>query len=145
MSDIKAFSVSSNGDRWSLETDADGMTVVHQANEPSGGHETRTSLSDFLEVRAGTPEHAVLLQFLGQSTDEIDAQLTPSDETETTSLKIAREYLRLGGAGSRKSTTTSSVSVSGRTTPRKPSLSGKLASSRWAKKNGETSPSTCHP
>jgi hypothetical protein len=97
MSDTKAFSVSSNGDRWSLETDADGMTVLHQANEPSGGHETRTSLPDFLEGHAGKPEHAALIQLLGQSTNKIDAQLAPSDDTDMASLKIAREYLRLGG------------------------------------------------
>lgn len=48
MSDVKVLSVSSNCDRWSLKTEAVGMIVVHQANEPSGGLETRTSRSEFL-------------------------------------------------------------------------------------------------
>lgn len=96
MSDAKEFSVSSNGDRWSLEAIDGEMTVIHKANEPSGGHETRTALAAFLNERAGKPEHAALLQVLGQSRDEIDEQLKP-DDTDTLSLKIATEYLRLGG------------------------------------------------
>jgi hypothetical protein len=51
MSETKEFSVSTNGDRWSLDT----------ANEPSGGHQTLTALATFLEERAGKPEHAALL------------------------------------------------------------------------------------
>lgn len=74
MSETKEFSVSSN-DRWSLEVDDGQMTVVHKANAPSGGHETRTSLADFLEEHAGKPEHSALLQVLGQSQNEIENQL----------------------------------------------------------------------
>ncbi|NLR97425.1 hypothetical protein HGP17_11385 [Rhizobium sp. P38BS-XIX] len=84
MSEAKEFSVSSNGDRWSLEVLDGDMTVIHKANEPSGGHETRTALAAFLEERAGKPEHAALLQVLGQSRDEIEDQLKP-DETDTRS------------------------------------------------------------
>lgn len=96
MIEEKEFSISSNGDRWSLEVLDGDMTVIHKANEPSGGHETRTPLATFLDERAGKPGHAALLQVLGQSRDEIKDQLKP-EETETQSLQIATEYLRLGG------------------------------------------------
>jgi len=96
MIEEKEFSISSNGDRWSLEVLEGEMTVVHKENEPSGGHETRTALANFLDERAGKPEHAALLQVLGQSRDEIKDQLKP-EKTETPSLQIATEYLRLGG------------------------------------------------
>ncbi|UXT49601.1 hypothetical protein FY136_10260 [Agrobacterium tumefaciens] len=86
MSETKEFSVSSNGDRWSLEVEDGHMTVVHKANVPSGGHETRTSLADFLEEHAGKPEHSALLQVLGQSQSEIQNQLG-TEVTEDTSLE----------------------------------------------------------
>jgi len=96
MSEIKQFSSSTNGDRWSLDT-TDGKTfVVHAGNEPSGGHQTRTPLSAFLEQNAGKPEHTALLQVLGRSQKEIERPLD-ADETETPSYKTAMEYLRLGG------------------------------------------------
>ncbi len=96
MSETKEFSVSTNGDRWSLET-SDGETVVrHTANEPSGGHQTLTALATFLEERAGKPEHAALLQVLGQTQNEIEQQLR-GHETDTSSHRTAMEYLRLGG------------------------------------------------
>ncbi|WP_246704030.1 hypothetical protein [Rhizobium sp. P38BS-XIX] len=96
MIEEKESSISSDGDRWSLEVLDGDMTVIHKANEPSGGHETLTPLPVFLGERAGKPEHAALLQVLGQSRDEIEDQLQ-THETETQSLKIATEYLRLGG------------------------------------------------
>jgi hypothetical protein len=96
MSEIKEFSVSTNGDRWSLETSGGETVVLHRGNEPSGEHETRTSLADFLRDRAGEPEHAALLQVLGRSSDEVEHQLG-EEEVETTSHKMAIEYLRLGG------------------------------------------------
>ncbi len=91
MSEAKEFSVSSNGDRWSLEVLDGDMTLIHKANEPSGGHETRTALAAFLEERAGKPEHAALLQVLGQSRDEIEDQLKP-DETVKVRLLIGSLY-----------------------------------------------------
>ncbi|WP_245571225.1 hypothetical protein [Neorhizobium alkalisoli] len=90
MSEIKGFSVSTNGDRWSLEMSEGETVVLHTANEPSGGHQTRTALADFLKERAGKPEHAALLQVLGQSQDEVEHQLG-ADETETSSHKAAME------------------------------------------------------
>lgn len=96
MSEIKEFSVSTNGDRWSLDMSGGETVVLHMGNEPSGGHETRTPLADFLKDRAGRPEHAALLQVLGQSRVEIEHQLGEVG-TETTSRNVAMEYLRLGG------------------------------------------------
>lgn len=86
MSETKEFSVSSNGDRWFLEVDDGQMTVVHKANVPSGGHQTRTSLADFIEEHAGKPEHSALLQLLGQSQSEIQNQLG-AEVTEDASLE----------------------------------------------------------
>lgn len=96
MNDIKEFSVSTNGDRWCLDMSGGEAIVLHMGNEPSGGHKTRTPLADFLKERAGKPEHAALLQVLGQSRDEVEHQLS-KDEDQTTSYKTAMEYLRLGG------------------------------------------------
>ncbi len=96
MSEIKEFSVSPNGDRWCLDMSAGEAVVLHMGNEPSGGHETRTPLADFLKEREGKPEHAALLQVLGQSRDEVEHQLG-GEEAETTSHRTAMEYLRLGG------------------------------------------------
>lgn len=70
MTDAKEFSISSNGDRWSLEEVDGAMCVRHKANEASGGHETRTALAAFLEERVGKPEHTALLQLLSRSPDE---------------------------------------------------------------------------
>ena len=96
MSEIKEFSVSANGDRWSLETSDGEAYVIHMGNEPSGGHETRLPLAGFLKEREGSPEHSALLQVLGQSHNEIEHQLGEM-EVETFSHKTAMDYLRLGG------------------------------------------------
>lgn len=96
MTDVKEFSISSNGDRWSLEVVDGDMSVLHKANEASGGHETRAPFGAFLEERVGRPEHTALLQVLGQSSDEAKNR-SKSEEVETPSLRIATEYLRLGG------------------------------------------------
>ncbi|CAA9216163.1 MAG: DNA repair protein RecN [uncultured Chloroflexia bacterium] len=96
MSEIKEFFVCANGDHWSLEVSDENTVVVHTANEPSGGHQTRTALSDFLKERIGKPEHAALLQTLGHWQDEVEQQLR-NDEADTLSHATAMEYLRLGG------------------------------------------------
>jgi hypothetical protein len=84
MTNVKEFSISANGDRWSLETNHGETLVLHQANEPSGGHVTRTALAAFLEERVGKPEHAALLQILGQSRDEVEDELNSGDtDTDT--------------------------------------------------------------
>lgn len=81
MTDVKEFSISSNGDRWSVEVVNGDMSVLHKANEASGGHETRTALAAFLEESDGKPEHTALLQVLGQSSDETKDRLK-SEEVE---------------------------------------------------------------
>ncbi|TDK32227.1 hypothetical protein E2F50_18065 [Rhizobium deserti] len=75
MSNIKEFSISANGDRWSLDSIGGETVVLHQANQPSGGHQTRIALAEFLEERVGKPEHAALLQILGHSRHEIKDEL----------------------------------------------------------------------
>ncbi|MET0171749.1 MAG: hypothetical protein ABW206_05055 [Agrobacterium vaccinii] len=96
MSEIKEFSVSTNGDRWLLDMSGGEAVILHMGNEPSGGHETKMPLADFLNERAGKPEHSALLQVLGQSQDEVEHQLG-EDDAETSSHQIAMEYMRLGG------------------------------------------------
>jgi hypothetical protein len=62
------FCASSNGDRWLLEpgaTPGEG-TVVHRANLPSGGMETRLDVTSFLEVTGDRPEAAALREFLAR-------------------------------------------------------------------------------
>lgn len=96
MRETKQFSMSANGDRWALDTTDGETVVVHNGNEPSGGHQTRIPLAVFLEQSVGKPEHAALLQVLGQSREQVEQQLQP-DEIETPSHRTAAKYLRLGG------------------------------------------------
>jgi arginine deiminase len=56
----------------------------------------RTPLADFLREKAGKPEHAALLKVLGQSPDVVEHQLD-EEVAETSSHKMATEYMRLGG------------------------------------------------
>ncbi len=74
MHDVKQFALSSNGDRWFLATSDDTQEryVLHKANEPSGGHETRTPVRDFLNIRPFGPERAALLEILGVDDDTAD-------------------------------------------------------------------------
>lgn len=96
MTDGKTFSLSANGDSWSLETDpSTGQAIVlHTANASSGGHETRSTIDRFLEVSVGKPEHDSLLQILGR-TEDLDPQ--PNDSLQTPSYDTAMGYLELGG------------------------------------------------
>ncbi len=98
MIDRQDFSVSSNGDRWALEKNqVSGETVVvHEANAPSGGQVTRTSVSDFLDRNAGKPEYEALLQLLGQSQHSTDDEVS-AESGETPSYAMAMRYLNLGG------------------------------------------------
>ncbi|WP_313200590.1 hypothetical protein [Rhizobium sp.] len=92
------FSVSSNGDRWSLEKhQVSGETVVvHEANAPSGGQVTRIPVVDFLNCNVGKPEYEALLQILGQSHPRPQSQLS-QNQGETSSYATAMRYLNLGG------------------------------------------------
>lgn len=98
MADKRDFSVSSNGDRWSLEKhQVSGETVVvHEANAPSGGQVTRIPVAVFLNRNVGKPEYEALLQMLGQSHPRQESQLS-EDEGETSSYATAMRYLNLGG------------------------------------------------
>lgn len=74
MQNLQHFSISSNGDRWFLgkrETDGEPY-VLHRANRPSGGHETETSVADFLNTKPFGPEREALLQVLGVADDPGD-------------------------------------------------------------------------
>ena len=107
MIDRQDFSVSSNGDRWSLEHNrVSGETVViHEGNAQSGGQVTRTPVADFLARNIGKPEHDSLVQLLGQTQASPESQLS-SEAGETPSYATAMRYLNLGAAG-RKSMTIS--------------------------------------
>jgi hypothetical protein len=98
MTDGKTFSLSANGDSWSLETDpSTGQAMVlHTANASSGGHETRSTIDRFLEVSVGKAEHDSLLQILGK-TDNHDHHPLADDDLRTPSYDMAMRYLELGG------------------------------------------------
>lgn len=98
MTDGKTFSLSANGDSWSLETNpSTGEAIVlHRANASSGGHETKSTIDGFLEVSVGKPEHDSLLQILGK-TDHHDQQPHADDNLRTPSYNKAMRYLELGG------------------------------------------------
>jgi hypothetical protein len=59
----KEFAASSNGDRWLLGRDQESGVayVLHQANQPSGGKQTRIEIIDFLSRGRIAPEHHALL------------------------------------------------------------------------------------
>ena len=65
---LTEFAASSNGDRWFLARDLEDGTahVVHKANAPSGGAETRIAVEAFLNRGPQAPEHAALAALLAQ-------------------------------------------------------------------------------
>lgn len=73
MSRIHEFATSSNGDRWFLDRDKERgeLSVVHRGNEPSGGHETRTSVPAFLKQSPRSPECCALVALLSADDDNI--------------------------------------------------------------------------
>jgi hypothetical protein len=101
MHNLKEFSVSSNGDRWFLGTDetSEQRFVLHRGNPSSGGHETKTPIEEFLNRRPVGPEHEALRAILGVDDPQPDRAKTgdPAEADKTPSLKLAEEYLRLGG------------------------------------------------
>jgi hypothetical protein len=76
MNNLQEFAFSPNGDRWFLaKDDVNGETfVLHRANAPSGGHETRTSVHAFLNTRPFGPEREAMLAILGVADDRGDVQ-----------------------------------------------------------------------
>ena len=61
---------SENGDRWSLCRDDDcRLFVLHKANVPSGGTETKIDLRTFLGRGKAGPEHQALNDLIGGLVD----------------------------------------------------------------------------
>ena len=67
MPELREFASSSNGDRWFLARDDDTMHpyVVHKANLPAGGKESRVELGAFIGRGHAGPEHDSLLRLIG--------------------------------------------------------------------------------
>jgi hypothetical protein len=67
MNNLKEFASSSNGDRWFLGVDESTREdfILHRANLPSGGHETKTPVQQFLDTRPFGPEREALLALIG--------------------------------------------------------------------------------
>lgn len=76
---MREFSASSNGDRWFLiqAPTADQVHVLHRANPSSGGHETRTPIDAFLDIRPFGPEREALLALLEQQALSADDDVPP--------------------------------------------------------------------
>jgi hypothetical protein len=78
MTNLKEFASSSNGDRWFLGTkESQEIFVLHRGNLPSGGHETETSVQQFLNTRPFGPEREALLALLSVADN-------PSDDSQRT-------------------------------------------------------------
>lgn len=97
MHNLKEFATSSNGDRWFLgrNEQSSAAFVLHRGNPASGGHETRSTVDSFLAQEPRGPQHDRLAAVLAA----IEAPETADggEEEKTPSLKLAEEYLRLGG------------------------------------------------
>lgn len=91
MTDLHEFASSSNGDKWFIGKDAatSRLFVLRRGNASSGGHETRCAVNAFLNQRPFGPEREALVVFLEQTKN--------SEDAHAPSLRLAEEYLRLGG------------------------------------------------
>ena len=71
MHTLREFASSSNGDRWFLATDIGSGEpfVLHRGNPSSGGHETRSTVHAFLNMRPFGPEREALIAHLGVADD----------------------------------------------------------------------------
>lgn len=101
MTDLQEFARSSNGDSWLIERSQEPRDafVIHRANLPSGGQETRMSVQEFLDRKPATPEQEALRDILTRSDDRSpsDSGENVRDDGKTPSLMLAEEYIRLGG------------------------------------------------
>lgn len=97
MTDMQEFASSSNGDKWFVGKDAATSTlfVLHRGNASAGGHETRSSVDAFLNQRPFGPEREALVVFLEKNKNSEDTRIR--EDAEIPSLRLAEEYLRLGG------------------------------------------------
>ena len=66
VNDLEEFYRSNNGDRWFLKTDVrtSQSMILHRGNRSSGGHETQSSISDFLDRKPAGPEQSALRAIL---------------------------------------------------------------------------------
>jgi hypothetical protein len=73
LDDLEEFYRSNNGDRWFLGTDArtGQLMILHRGNQSSGGHETQSSISDFLDLKPAGPEQVALRAILDVDTQVI--------------------------------------------------------------------------
>jgi len=71
---------SSNGDAWWLETAPDGLFVIHEANEASGGYKSRLPAKEFLRWGGPGPEVASLRRAL------LERKKTLSEESSMESV-----------------------------------------------------------
>ena len=97
MTDLQGFASSSNGDKWFVGKDAatNRLFVLHRGNASSGGHETSSSVDAFLNQRPFGPERKALVLFLKKNKNSENTGIR--EDAQTPSLRLAEEYLRLGG------------------------------------------------
>ncbi|QND44779.1 hypothetical protein HB780_10165 (plasmid) [Rhizobium lusitanum] len=97
MENLQEFAASSNGDQWLLAEDpvTEQIVILHRGNRSSGGHETRLSVEVFLRQTPRGPEHDALLTLLNKKGDQDRVQQGAANKTP--SLKLAEEYMQLGG------------------------------------------------
>jgi hypothetical protein len=79
LENLREFASSANGDRWFLGIDdvTNTEVVVHRGNPSSGGHETTTLITSFLNQRPFGPEHRALDRLLA------DRRANESEENPT--------------------------------------------------------------
>ncbi|MBB3350112.1 MULTISPECIES: hypothetical protein [Rhizobium] len=90
------FAASPNGDKWYLEHNetADQHTVIHRANDASGGTVTRWPISSFLEHFGDHPQGQALREALhdaGSAEQEVPSEHTPVVQKLVTSFPWSRK------------------------------------------------------
>ncbi|WP_173087675.1 hypothetical protein [Devosia sp. 1635] len=81
------FYASENGDRWLLDCEDDVLSVMHYANEPSGGRVTTYDLGAFLVQERHSAENRSLRQLIGTLLNPlaaIDPARTDKDKDTST-------------------------------------------------------------
>ncbi|ABC94016.1 hypothetical protein RHE_PF00125 (plasmid) [Rhizobium etli CFN 42] len=90
------FAASANGDKWYLDHNetADQHTVIHRANDSSGGTVTRWPISSFLEYFGDHPQGQALrgaLHDAGSAEQEVPSEHTPVEQKPVTSFPWSRK------------------------------------------------------
>jgi hypothetical protein len=72
MPELREFASSANGDTWFLGRDDETMHafVLHKANAPSGGKQSRIELGTFISRRPSAPEQDALLRLIGTMVED---------------------------------------------------------------------------